>query len=127
MTERAIRLVSSDELAEVDQPETLVAEAVSAFLQVRRRPDVAALLDAADCLYEVPFSLPSSGDGTDRGVLILRGTIDCLARLPDGRVMVVEIKTGQPRHWHQDQLQSYVFAARAMLPGREVDGLVLYA
>ncbi len=127
VTERAIRLVSSDELAEVDQPETLVAEAVSAFLQVRRRPDVAALLDAADCLYEVPFSLPSSGDGTDRDVLILRGTIDCLARLPDGRVMVVEIKTGQPRHWHQDQLQSYVFAARALLPGREVDGLVLYA
>jgi hypothetical protein len=57
----------------------------------------------------------------------VRGSIDCVACLPGGRVVVVEIKTGQPRAWHQEQLGWYLAAARSLFAGQEVEGLVLYA
>ena len=58
---------------------------------------------------------------------LVRGTIDCLAQLADGRLVVVEIKTGTPRAWHEDQLAWYVAAARTLFPSRPVEGVVLYA
>jgi ATP-dependent exoDNAse (exonuclease V) beta subunit len=52
-------------------------------------------------LYEVPFSLRV--DPTT----IVRGSIDCLIRLDDGRVVVVELKTGAERPEHEAQLAIY--------------------
>jgi ATP-dependent helicase/nuclease subunit A len=125
-------LVSPEELADVDEPETTLSRAVAAFLDLRRRPDVAVLLAGAQCLYEVPFSMLADTGLKPRAATaatkaIVRGTIDCLAKLPDGRVIVVEIKTGQARDWHQDQLEWYLTAARALFPGDPVEGVVLYA
>jgi ATP-dependent helicase/nuclease subunit A len=129
VADRARRLALPDELANVDDPPAVLGDAVSVFLELRRRPDIAALLDGAECLYEVPFSMivdTGAAPGADRGTAIVRGTIDCLARLSDGRLLIVEIKTGQPRAWHREQLGWYVDAARQLFPGRPVEGMVLY-
>jgi ATP-dependent helicase/nuclease subunit A len=123
--DRAAHLVLPEELAEVDDPPAAIEEAVAAFLTARARPDL-AFLATAECLYEVPFSLVVPGeDATTRRVI--RGTMDCLAVIPGGRVVVVEIKTG-PRHsWHQLQLEWYLRAARDLFPGRDVESLLVYA
>jgi RecB family exonuclease len=78
------------------------------------------LLEGGERLDEVPFSL------VERGVL-LRGTIDCLVRRPDGSVAVIEFKSGRQEAWHADQLAVYVRAARLMFPGTAVEGRLIYA
>jgi ATP-dependent helicase/nuclease subunit A len=121
--ELARRLVTSDELADLEGPDSVLAGAAAAFVSLRRRPDVAAALDGAERLYEVPFSMIDTREvGT-----VVRGTIDCLARFPDGRVVVVEIKTGAAHDWHRAQLEWYIRAARELCPGRPVDGSLFYA
>jgi ATP-dependent helicase/nuclease subunit A len=117
-----------------DVPETMRAEiveaAVAAFLDLRRRQDVTDVLDAATCHYEVPFSLrldPAAEPGTDGGAVIVRGSIDCLAEQVDGRVVVVEFKTGKRHAWHAAQLDLYVRAARALFPERPVERRLIYA
>jgi ATP-dependent exoDNAse (exonuclease V) beta subunit len=137
VTARARLLASPDELAGVDDAEGVVGEAAASFLALRGRSDVAALLDSARCLYEVPFSLRaaaraaqvphSAGGPVNTMDTIVRGTIDCLARLPGGGLVVVEIKTGRPSDWHQAQLEWYVRAAQALFSGEHVDGRILYA
>jgi len=62
-----------------------------------------------------------------RGVTVLRGVIDCLAFRPDGRIVVVDFKTGTRREADRRQLRSYVDAVRAMYPGSRVDGCLVYA
>jgi ATP-dependent helicase/nuclease subunit A len=122
-------LSASDEAAGVDV-DTVVAEAVGCVVALRRRPDVAALVESATCYFEVPFSVrlaEEAGDGVDREPVVVRGSIDCVAMLPDGRVRVVELKTGRPQAWHEAQLETYVRAARALFPGRSVEGELVYA
>jgi RecB family endonuclease NucS len=95
----------------------------------RRRADVAAVLEDEACHFEVPFSVRlarGEADGTDRECELVRGSIDCLAILPDGRVRVVELKTGRPQPWHEAQLGTYVRAARALFPGVPVEGHLIY-
>jgi RecB family endonuclease NucS len=69
----------------------------------------------------VPFSMLLAGEGPSR---IVRGTIDCLVRHADGRITVVEFKTGRARDAHVRQLDLYVRAARASrnLDERELHG-----
>jgi ATP-dependent exoDNAse (exonuclease V) beta subunit len=115
-------------------PETVRSEiveaAVDAFLSLRRRRDVVDVVDAAACHYEVPFSLrldPTAASGGGGGAVIVRGSIDCLAEQPDGRVVVVEFKTGKQHAWHAAQTDLYVRAARAIFPGRPVECRLIYA
>jgi ATP-dependent exoDNAse (exonuclease V) beta subunit len=75
----------------------------------------------------VPFSLALADDAADGGGRIVRGAIDCLVRRPDGRVVVVDFKTGAPRAEHEAQLALYVRAVRHLCPTTAVDGLLLYA
>ena len=58
---------------------------------------------------------------------ILRGTFDCLVRRRDGGVTVLELKTGKPAPEHDQQLEIYLTAARAMFPGTQVEGKLVYA
>ncbi len=105
------------------------AEAVQKFLALRSRPELAVLLQSATCHFEVPFSvrLPvNEGDGADGEWIVVRGSIDCLAILPDGRVRVVELKTGRPQAWHRAQLDTYSRAARALFPHAVVEGQLVY-
>ena len=119
--EHARSLVTSEEAAGVEDAEKMIGDAVLAFLALGAQPDFSGLLNGAACLYEVPFSL------ADEGGAVVRGTIDCLARFADGRIVVVEIKTGRPHEWHQAQLDWYVRAAGALFPGHPVEGRVFYA
>jgi ATP-dependent helicase/nuclease subunit A len=138
--ERARVLARAEELVGVEDPDLLFEEATRAYLAIRRRPDLDRLLREGDCLPEVPFSfripagtpgLASVGAaggrvGQSPGELIVRGTIDCLVMLPDGRLTVVDFKTGARREQDRRQLDLYVEAVRALNPGREVTGLLVY-
>ena len=98
-----------------------VDRALACATGLRQHPDLAGLVASGQPLYEVPFSLRV--DPTT----IVRGSIDCLVRLDDGRVVVVELKTGARRPEHEAQLAIYVDAARAFFPGRAVEGVLVYA
>ncbi|MGE5245521.1 MAG: UvrD-helicase domain-containing protein [Betaproteobacteria bacterium] len=82
---------------------------------------VVARLATGRTFFEVPFSLRVSPH------TLVRGSIDCLIESPSGRVTIVELKTGTPRPEHEAQLSVYVDAARALYPGVEVEGLLVYA
>jgi hypothetical protein len=64
--------------------------------------------------------------------LRLRGSLDTLILVdpPEAdtpRAIVLEFKTGAPVPQHQLQLNQYVAAARALLPGRTVEGTLIYS
>jgi hypothetical protein len=65
-------------------------------------------------------------DLTPGAATVLRGRIDLLVVRDDGGVIVVEFKTGRRRPEHERQLAIYVQAARALYPGRPVDGCLVY-
>ena len=113
-------LLAPHEAAAASAPDTLIADVCRCYLALVHRDDVRALLREASCLYEVPFSLRADES------TILRGSIDCLAILPEGRAVVLEIKTGRPQPWHQRQLDVYTRAAREILPGTRVEGVLVY-
>jgi len=95
--------------------------ALTLATRLREHPDVVTRLASGRALYEVPFSMKID----DR--TIVRGSIDCLVRQDDGRITVVELKTGVRRPEHAAQLAIYVDAARALFPGEAVGGLLVYA
>ncbi len=117
---RARRLLRPEEQSAMDDVEETVAAAVRCWRAMHGREDVSMLLSGGRRLHEVPFSFRMT-----EGV-VLRGTIDCLVECGDGRVVVLEFKTGRPRASHQQQLDLYVRAARALYPGADVGGLLVY-
>ena len=119
-----VELMTGEERARPDHRQ-VAAESASIFGRVRARPDVAILLDG-DCLFEVPFSMRRDDVDRRKGIVIVRGTIDCLCRGADGRLTVLELKTGRVQPHHERQLSLYVDAARALFPGAAVDGKVIY-
>jgi ATP-dependent helicase/nuclease subunit A len=116
---RVRRLLTADELAALVDPDACVQSALDIWSRLRSRPDVAGLLALTDRHHEVPFSVR-------RGSGVLRGTIDCLIRRPDGSLLVIEFKSGRPVPAHQAQLNSYVEAAGLMFPGSPVEGRLIY-
>jgi len=98
-----------------------VEEALAAWRTMRTRGDVIELLGGGEVRYEVPFSFMEPGSAR-----LLRGTIDCLVRRPDGRVTIVEFKTGRPRPVHERQLNIYLEAARRLFPHASIDGRLIY-
>ena len=121
--DRAVAAMEREERARADH-RALADAAAGIYRRAVRRGDVAALIEG-DCLFEVPFTLRRADPGGG-GPVFVRGVIDCLSRRPDGRVTVVEFKTGAARPEHEAQLALYVEAARALFPGRPVDGRLLY-
>lgn len=105
----------------VDVTPTL-ERAVHLLLSVWRDPDLAALLTRGTPHFEVPFSwFDPAQPGT-----CLRGAVDCLVRLPEGDVVVLEFKTGRPRPEHQQQLDLYVRAMTSVFADAAVRGRVCY-
>ncbi len=123
LADRAAAAMEPEERARADH-RALADAAAGIYRRAVRREDVAALI-GGDCLFEVPFTLRRADPGGG-GPVFVRGVIDCLSRWPDGRVTVVEFKTGAARSEHEAQLALYVEAARALFPGRPVDGRLLY-
>jgi ATP-dependent exoDNAse (exonuclease V) beta subunit len=126
----ARQLIQPEEWAEAGDAVDLAqvaSDAASMFLHMRDRPEVAELLGSSDCYYEVPFSCRLSGETlADAPGAIVRGSIDCLALASDGRVVIVEFKTGQRRPAHAAQVAVYQKAMQAVWPDRIVETLVVY-
>jgi ATP-dependent helicase/nuclease subunit A len=122
----------------VDAVESLVTKAIDLFTKMRSRPEVAAVLDLAECVFEVPISVRLDDDlvpllqpkglalPENAPLPIVRGVIDCLARLPDGSVRVIDFKTGPSRPADRVQLAIYLRAAVVLFPGQSVKGLLVY-
>ena len=121
---RVVGSMEREERARADY-RALADEAADIYRRAVRRADVTALLQG-DCLFEVPFTLRGTDPGGGAGPTFVRGAIDCLRRWPDGRVTVIEVKTGAARPEHESQLALYLEAARALFRGRRVDGRLLY-
>ena len=103
----------------------LADDAAGIYRRAVERDEVTALL-RGDCLFEVPFTLRRPDPDGGAGPIFVRGAIDCLRRWPDGRVTVIEIKTGAARPEHESQLALYLEAAQALFGSRRVDGRLLY-
>jgi ATP-dependent exoDNAse (exonuclease V) beta subunit len=112
-------LVRPEELVDVVELAGFASRAASAYAAVCARADVRALCAGGERFHEVPFSM-SDGGG------VLRGTIDCLIRRPDGSLTVLEFKTGRPRPEHRMQLDLYKRAAALIVPGARVEALLVY-
>jgi ATP-dependent helicase/nuclease subunit A len=136
----ARNLLRPEERAALPDIELTVRTAAAMAERITAREDVRSLLGGGQRLYEVPFSLratapPPAAEADPQtpnrpptaGSLILRGTIDCLVVREDGSVLVLEIKTGAPRPSHQQQLDVYLAAARALFPAVPVTGKLIYA
>jgi ATP-dependent helicase/nuclease subunit A len=121
---RARGLLTASERASTDHLDDIVVEAVTAWRCLRSRKDVATLLAGDRLIHEVPFSMSIRSDGES---VVLRGVIDCLVQKSDGSILVIEFKTGRPRHSHQRQLDVYVEAAMAIYPGARIEGRLVYA
>jgi ATP-dependent exoDNAse (exonuclease V) beta subunit len=106
--------------SEVGDPGAIVEEAAAAYGALSRRPDVQALYRSGDALHEVPFTLMRNGRA-------IRGTIDCLVRSADGRMTVLEFKTGRPRPEDRAQAELYRQAVQAVFPHATVAVQVVYA
>ena len=120
--------MASARLAQPDAAQEVVEAAVALYARLRAHEAMAALR-GQPLLFEVPFShltrrQPPEPAGQRR--FVRRGTIDCLARAPDGRITVLEFKTGRPRAEHEHQLESYLAAVRSMFPGNPVEGHLIY-
>jgi ATP-dependent exoDNAse (exonuclease V) beta subunit len=129
LAERARTLAAGREEAGGSGGPDVPAAAVEAFLRLRRRTDIARVIAEAACEYEVPFSLrlqAPGGGGAEVRPVVVRGSIDCLARRPGGTITVLELKTGRRHDWHQHQLELYVRAAGSLFPGLAVDGRLVY-
>ena len=119
-------LVMPDEAWTVGDLGSLAVSAARVYSGMWSQPALRAVLDGAECHYEVPVSVlpaPDKSGGTPR---ILRGVVDCLACRPNGRVVVVDFKTGAPRKADRRQLRAYVGAVRLLYPGSPVEGRLVY-
>jgi len=115
--------VSLAELADVPDPAALFDRAVTVCAALRDRQDVRAVIDGARCHYEVPFSYRPS----DQPDVLVRGAIDCLVERPDGRLIVLEFKTGRPRAAHEAQAALYVAALERALGTKAISAQIVYS
>ena len=112
-------LVTDEERAQVPELDAAIARAVALHRRLTSRPDVQALFAEGTAAFEVPVSLVRDGR-------VLRGTIDCLIRRPDGALVVVEVKTGPLRPEHQRQLEAYLGAIQALGPAIRATGCLVH-
>jgi ATP-dependent helicase/nuclease subunit A len=127
VADQAGRLCRVEELATADAPDALLRRAARADLALRGQQHVRSLLESGTCLFEVPFSVAELDPQASGPTRIVRGAIDCLVLRPDGRVLVLDFKTGDRREEHEAQLALYVRAAQAFCRTADVEGLLLYA
>ena len=122
ITDELTRLLREDEAVDADDIDRVFAQARDAYLALCGQPALSLALDAGEAIFEMPFSVrPASSQ------VILRGTFDCLVRRRDGGITVLELKTGKPVPEHEQQLSTYLTAARALFPGMTVEGKLVYA
>jgi RecB family exonuclease len=112
-------LVTDEERASVPNLVAALDRAVAVHARLIARADLVDLFAGAAVAFEVPVSF-------GEGARVLRGTIDCLVRRPDGTLVVVEVKTGSPRPEHQAQLEAYLTAIRGLGPAIRATGYLVH-
>jgi ATP-dependent exoDNAse (exonuclease V) beta subunit len=107
--------------------------ALTLYRRLLDRPDFRALFDSGDRLHEVPFSarldrqdLDALGLLAEPAPLIVRGSIDCLVLQPEGKVTIVELKTGRPRATDRLQMAVYERAVQAMFPESQIEAALVF-
>jgi ATP-dependent helicase/nuclease subunit A len=115
----AASLLRRDERLGAADPSGAVVEAARCYGALVSRSDVAARAAAGRAWHEVPISTREDG-------LVLRGAIDTVILGEGGRAVVLEFKTGRTAAGHQRQLARYVRAAARLLPGADIEGLLVY-
>ena len=115
-------LLRDVETIEIEDSDRLVAQAACAYRAICEDSSLREALASGRPLFEVPFSVRLSASDA-----VLRGTFDCLVERHDGGITLLELKTGKPASEHDAQLSVYLTAARAMFPGRHVEGKLVYA
>src|SRR5262249_17816848 len=100
----------------------LAQRAAATYGRLRLQPEVVKLLAGGRRFYEVPFSLRPSGAPET----VVRGRIDCLVEQPDGNLVILEFKTGQPRPDHEVQVEIYRAALQAVFPHRDIQARTFY-
>jgi len=122
---RLLMLLRPHERVAVADLDALVERALAAYESLIQDLHLRELAPSAPSgpliFHELPFSLRRA-DNT-----IVRGVIDAVVEYPDGRIQVLEFKTGARRGEHAEQLDIYLEAARALFPDSQVDGRVIYA
>ena len=118
----ANRLMRPEERATAADARATVNRAIEVWTAIKEQPDVRDVLQSGERIHELPFSTVEA----DRPMRVLRGTIDCLIRQPDGSIVVLEFKTGRPSPAHRTQLDVYMKAAKTLFPGSRVTGRILY-
>ena len=98
----------------------IVGDVVVRFRALRDRSELKMQYEAGAVFHEVPFSFAAGGQ-------IIRGAIDCLIRLGDGSIRILEFKTGRRRDEHARQAEIYRRAAEAIFADRFVAVDVVYA
>jgi len=118
-----IDVIGLEERVDIADGRDLAQAAIDLYRRLRAQPDLVALLNSGDCLYEVPFShVPAGHSGS-----CLRGVIDCLVIDATRAATVVEFKTGQPRPEHQAQADLYASAMGSLHGFSHVKSKVFYA
>jgi ATP-dependent helicase/nuclease subunit A len=120
IAERLGSLVRVEESIAIADRESVIRRAAAAYRAFSTHQDLRALYLSGTAFHEVPFSLAIDNR-------IVRGTIDCLVRKPDGEIAVLEFKTGRPRPEHEVQTSLYQQAAASLFPGSRVVTRLLYA
>jgi ATP-dependent helicase/nuclease subunit A len=120
IAERLASLVRVEESITMVDRQAVMRRATAAYRAFTTHRELRALYQSGTAYHEVPFSLLVD----DR---IVRGTIDCLVRTPDGEIAVLEFKTGGRRPEHDAQTAVYQQAAVSLFPGSRVVTQLLYA
>ena len=113
-------LLRPDEQAQAVALDRLSERVARAFGAVCARADVRAIVGSGMAFHEVPFTVRVDD-------VLVRGTIDLLVRSGDGRVTVLEFKTGARRPEDLEQLALYEQAAARLFPGAPVDARLVYS
>jgi ATP-dependent helicase/nuclease subunit A len=97
----------------------LQARAAAAAQALAAHPEARAVLQSGDRWHEVPLLFREAD-------VVWSGAADIIG-LTDGRLTVLEWKTGEPADAHRVQLDRYVQALRSLSPDRLVEGALVYA
>jgi hypothetical protein len=124
LTRRLASLVRDADRAGSEIAAAAVTTGVEVLRRLVSRPSLQRLLAEGEWLQEVPFSYWLTDTGNRPA--IVRGTMDSVVRLRDGRHVVVEFKTGRRMPDHDAQLAVYLEAARALFPAAPIEGLLVY-
>jgi ATP-dependent helicase/nuclease subunit A len=116
----AARLLRDSDVDDAEDLDALIDAALEAYEAICTRDDVRALYAGGRTYHEVPFTMAVGGR-------VIRGFVDCLVEIAPNRLTLLEIKTGRPRPEHQQQVELYLQAMKAVFSGARVDALLVYA